>query len=267
VCRGGGEGTRRALRAHSPSPGGGGAAPPPPPPHTRARLTAPVTASRLGQPIVARLVSVQVWLVRAIRTTIRELDAAIAKAVKAHPWAGLIVGLPRIGTVNLGQVIGEIGPMLERASSCAQLAAETGAAPVTKESGKHRAVSFRHAVNRRARQALMTHARQLPRFEDHPWLPRTPGVLLLRKVAPDVQSGRQPQHLTNLARVGDGALGVPEQLGGLTRAVAETSRSGSTAHWFGGGCSHSTSPRRVGSGAGTGSGARSPAAAPMSAAG
>lgn len=48
--------------------------------------------------------------------------------------------------------------MLERATSCAQLAAETGAAPVTKESGKHRQVNFRHAVNRRARQALMTFA-------------------------------------------------------------------------------------------------------------
>lgn len=119
---------------------------------------APASASRLGQATVARLVSVQVQLVRAIRATIRELDTAIAEAVSAHPYAALIAGLPRIGTLNLGQVIGEIGPILERATSCAQLAAETGAAPVTKESGKHRAVTFRHAINRRARQALITFA-------------------------------------------------------------------------------------------------------------
>lgn len=119
---------------------------------------APATASRLGQQIVARLMSVQTQLVRAIRATIQELDTAIADAVRTHPYAALIAGLPRIGTINLGQVIGEIGPMLERASSCAQLAAETGAAPVTKESGKHRTVNFRHAVNRRARQALTTWA-------------------------------------------------------------------------------------------------------------
>lgn len=119
---------------------------------------APAPASRLGQATVTRLVSVQVGLVRAIRATIRELDTAIAEAVTAHPYAALIAGLPRIGTLNLGQVIGEIGPMLERATSCAQLAAETGTAPVTKESGKHRTVTFRHAVNRRARQALMTFA-------------------------------------------------------------------------------------------------------------
>jgi transposase len=120
--------------------------------------TAPVTASRLSQATVARLVGVQVRLVRAIRTTIRELDAAVAEATETHPWAELIATLPRIGTINLGQIIGEIGPMLERATSCAQLAAETGAAPVTKESGKHRTVTFRYAVNRRARQALTTWA-------------------------------------------------------------------------------------------------------------
>ena len=119
---------------------------------------APTAASRLGQQVIARLVGVQVRLVRSLRATIRDLDTAIAEAVKAHPWAELIAGLPRIGTVNFGQIVGEIGPMLERATSCAQLAAETGAAPVTKESGKHRAVNFRHAVNRRARQALMTFA-------------------------------------------------------------------------------------------------------------
>lgn len=123
----------------------------------RLRAT-PVTASRLGQATLARLVSVQVRLVRAIRATIRELDTAIAEAITTHPWAELITALPRIGTINLGQIIGEIGPMLERATTCAQLTAETGAAPVTKESGKHRTVHFRHAVNHRARQALMTFA-------------------------------------------------------------------------------------------------------------
>lgn len=119
---------------------------------------APAPASRLGQATITRLVSVQVRLVRALRATIRELDTAITAAVTTHPYAALIAGLPRIGTINLGQIIGEIGPMLERAESCAQLAAETGAAPVTKESGKHRTVNFRHAVNRRARQALTTWA-------------------------------------------------------------------------------------------------------------
>lgn len=120
--------------------------------------SAPTAASRLGQATVTRLIGIQVRLIRAIRATIRELDTAVTEAVSRHPYAALIADMPRIGTINLGQIIGEIGPMLERAGSCAQLAAETGAAPVTRESGKHRAVTFRHAVNRRARQALVTFA-------------------------------------------------------------------------------------------------------------
>lgn len=119
---------------------------------------APTAASRLGRQVITGLVGIQVRLVRALRATIRELDTSIAEAIKTHPWAELIAGLPRIGAINLGQIIGEIGPMLERATNSAQLAAETGAAPVTKESGKHRTVNFRHAVNRRARQALTTWA-------------------------------------------------------------------------------------------------------------
>lgn len=120
--------------------------------------TAPTAASRLGPATIGRLIGVQVQLVRAIRATLRELNTAIAEATTTHPYAPLIADLPRIGTINLGQIIGEIGPILERATTCAQLAAETGAAPVTKESGNFRAVNFRHAVNRRARQALITFA-------------------------------------------------------------------------------------------------------------
>ena len=61
-----------------------------------------------------------------------------------------------IGTLNLAQIIGEVGPILERATSFDQLAAETGLAPVTRSSGKTHTVAFRYATNRRARQALHT---------------------------------------------------------------------------------------------------------------
>lgn len=64
--------------------------------------------------------------------------------------------MPRIGKVNLGQVIGELGPILERAQTCEQLIAEAGVVPVTRASGKSRTVAFRFAANRRARLALTT---------------------------------------------------------------------------------------------------------------
>lgn len=119
---------------------------------------APKTASRLSDTVVEQLVRVQVQLVQSIRATIRTLDKAIIQATETHPYAPLFATMPRIGKVSLGQVIGEIGPILERAQSCEQLIAEAGVVPVTRASGKSRTVAFRFATNRRARVALTTFA-------------------------------------------------------------------------------------------------------------
>ena len=120
-----------------------------------ARLrAAPAAASRLGEPVIAQLIGAQVTVVRGLQAGIDALDAVIADAVASHPYARLLATLPRVGTLNLAQIIGEIGPILERATSFDQLTAETGIAPVTRASGKSHTVAFRHATNRRARQAL-----------------------------------------------------------------------------------------------------------------
>lgn len=66
--------------------------------------------------------------------------------------------MPRIGTISLGQVIGEVGPILERAQTSEQLIAEAGVVPITRASGKSRTVAFRYATNRRARLALTAFA-------------------------------------------------------------------------------------------------------------
>lgn len=120
--------------------------------------SAPDAASRLSEAVVTQLVLVQVQLVQGIRTTIRLLDKSIAGAVETHPYAPLFATMPRIGKVNLGQIIGELGPLLERAQTCEQFIAEAGVVPVTRASGKSRSVSFRFAANRRARVALTTFA-------------------------------------------------------------------------------------------------------------
>ncbi|MCZ7456173.1 IS110 family transposase [Streptomyces sp. WMMC940] len=117
---------------------------------------APQAASRISEAAVEQLVQVQ--LVQGIRTTIRTLDKAIAEAVETHPYAPLFATMPRIGKVSLGQIIGEIGPLLERARTSEQLIAEAGVVPVTRASGKSRTVAFRFATNRRARIALTTFA-------------------------------------------------------------------------------------------------------------
>jgi transposase len=120
--------------------------------------SAPQAASRLSETVVAQLVRIQVQLVQGIRTTIRTLDKAIAEATETHPYAALFATMPRVGKVNLGQIIGELGPILERAQSCEQLIAEAGVVPVTRASGKSHTVAFRFAANRRVRQALTTFA-------------------------------------------------------------------------------------------------------------
>jgi transposase len=69
-----------------------------------------------------------------------------------------LASLPGVGTINLAQLLAEVGPILDRVDSAEHAAAECGAAPVTKASGKTSGVYFRWAANRRARKALTTFA-------------------------------------------------------------------------------------------------------------
>jgi transposase len=54
------------------------------------------------------------------------------------------------------QLLGELGDDRGRFVSADHLAGEGGVTPVTRESGKHRAVTFRWACNMRLRAALTT---------------------------------------------------------------------------------------------------------------
>jgi transposase len=128
---------------------------------------APKAASRISPGVLTTLITTQVRGVRAIVEAIKSLETTIKKALDDHPYADLFRALPRIGIVNLAQVIGEIGPMLERGLNAEQLAAEVGMAPVTRASGKVHTVGFRHTANRPARKAL-THFADNSRH-DNPW--------------------------------------------------------------------------------------------------
>lgn len=110
--------------------------------------------SALGEDTLAELVRAQVRLVRTMLETIAELDRAIGAALIVHPKAHLLASMPRIGEINLAQIVAEVGPILDRAADVEHACAEIGAVPVTKASGKGRAVTFRWAVNTRARAAL-----------------------------------------------------------------------------------------------------------------
>jgi transposase len=124
-----------------------------------ARLrSAPTAPVGIPAATLAILVRAQVELLRTLLGTIAELDAAIATRVAAYPRAQLLAALPGVGTINLAQLLAEVGPVLDRVANAEHAAAECGAAPVTRASGKTTGVYFRWAANRRARKALTAFA-------------------------------------------------------------------------------------------------------------
>lgn len=116
--------------------------------------SAPAPCRAIGPETLTELVRVQVRQLRALLANIADLDRALGASLLEHAKAPLLASMPRIGEVNLAQVIAEVGPLLARASDADEACALVGATPVTKESGKGRAVNFRWAVNTGARQAL-----------------------------------------------------------------------------------------------------------------
>lgn len=119
---------------------------------------APVAPTTLEPELLAELVRAQVQLLSALLDTIADLDRALGAALLANPQAKLLQALPRIGEINLAQVVAEVGPILERTVDCEHACAEVGASPVTKKSGKGEAVNFRWAATAQARKALATFA-------------------------------------------------------------------------------------------------------------
>ncbi len=131
---------------------------------------APQPVHALDPETVAELVHAQTQLVRTLLNTIADLDRAIAASLDQHAKAQLLRPLPRIGTISLGQVVAEVGPLLDRTSNAEQAAALCGACPITKRSGQQRSVSFRYATNTKARKALMLFADNSRRAS--PWAER-----------------------------------------------------------------------------------------------
>lgn len=124
---------------------------------TRLRA-APTPPTGLPPHVLARLIGAQIQLLRTLLNTIAELEAEIKRIITTHPRARLLQQLPGIGHINLAQILAEIGPILDRVDNAEQAAAECGATPVTKASGKTSGVYFRWAANTRARKAITAFA-------------------------------------------------------------------------------------------------------------
>jgi transposase len=99
-----------------------------------------------------------VGVLTALNTPVKNLDRSIAAHLGEHPDGAIFTSLPRSGQVNAAQVLAEWGDCRQAYEHPGSVAALAGCTPVTRESGKHRAVHFRWACNKRFRVAITTFA-------------------------------------------------------------------------------------------------------------
>ena len=94
----------------------------------------------------------------AVRDQVAELEARIAEQLELHPDGMIFRSLPRAGMVRAAGLLAEIGDVRERFPTPESLACLAGAAPSTRQSGQHRAVTFRFACDKKLREALIDFA-------------------------------------------------------------------------------------------------------------
>lgn len=113
--------------------------------------------------VTRAMLSVLGELVEQIAT----LEAQIAEQLALHADAHIFCSLPRSGTVRAARLLAEIGDVRGRFPDAASLACLAGVAPSTRQSGKHRAVTYRWAVNKELRDAVCDFAADSRRT--NPW--------------------------------------------------------------------------------------------------
>jgi transposase len=104
------------------------------------------------------VVLAMVRVLRTLNRSIKDLDRSVAAHLGEHPDAEIFRSLPRAGEVNAAQMLAEWGDCREAYDGPEAVAALSGMAPVTRRSGKHLAVGFRWACNKRFRNAMATFA-------------------------------------------------------------------------------------------------------------
>jgi len=95
-----------------------------------------------------------VALLKTINAEIACLDQEIGELVPKHPEAYLFQGLPGAGPALLPRLIVAFGTRRDRFQSAAELAAYSGIAPVTRQSGNCQSVQFRHCCPHFLRQTF-----------------------------------------------------------------------------------------------------------------
>lgn len=127
-----------------------------------AGTTDPALTKAVGDAVTAL-----VTVLEALNTAGKQLDRSVTAHLGEHPDSEIFTSLPRSGQINAAQVLAEWGDSRAAYDSPDAVAALAGVTPVTKASGKQRAVHFRWACNKRFRRALTTFADNSR--HDSPW--------------------------------------------------------------------------------------------------
>jgi transposase len=103
-------------------------------------------------------VTALVTVLKTLGAALKDLGRSVSATLGEHPDSAIFTSLPRSGQINAAQMLAEWGDCRQAYDGPDSIAALAGATPVTKESGKHRAVHFRWACNKRFRVAVTTFA-------------------------------------------------------------------------------------------------------------
>jgi transposase len=165
-----------------------------------------------------------VSVLRALGAALKHLSRSVTAHLDEHPDSEVFTSLPRSGQINAAQMLAAWGDARGAYEHADAVAALAGLCPVTKESGKYHAVSFRWACNTRFRQAMVTFAdnsrhaspwaadvyrRALARGCDHPHAIRVLARAWVRVIYrcwldhkpynPELHGGAQQHHITTQA--------------------------------------------------------------------
>jgi transposase len=125
---------------------------------TRLRDAPPGTGDHTLTEAVRDAVLALVAVLTALGAALKDLDRSVAAHLGEHPDGPIITSLPRSGQINAAQVLAEWGDVREAYDCPDAVAALAGVTPITNQSGKHKAVRFRWACNKRFRRAITTFA-------------------------------------------------------------------------------------------------------------
>ena len=103
-------------------------------------------------------------------TQVKALESQIAEQLALHADAQVFTSLPRSGTVRAARLLAEIGDCRGRFPTPESLICAAGVAPSTRQSGKHKAVTFRWAADKQLRDAVCDFAGDSRRAS--PWAAR-----------------------------------------------------------------------------------------------